>query len=112
MAAVDIKVVLLGHKNVGTQRFLSSSSFLRCSWNLSDVLLGFRVGCYALGKTSIFNRYVYDDFGKTSMVRTRWAEHRLTSLAAHAGPKHAPAIAQLVLRWANSDTRLSFYHCV
>jgi len=34
--AVDIKVVLLGHKNVG--------------------------------KTSIFNRYVYDDFGKTSMT--------------------------------------------
>jgi len=36
MGSVDIKVVLLGHKNVG--------------------------------KTSIFNRYVYDDFGKTSMT--------------------------------------------
>lgn len=37
-AASDLKLVLLGNKNVG--------------------------------KTSIFNRYVYDEFGKTSMVRT------------------------------------------
>jgi len=36
MSGPDIKVVLLGHKNVG--------------------------------KTSIFNRYVYNDFGKTSMT--------------------------------------------
>lgn len=36
MTAVDLKLVLLGHKNVG--------------------------------KTSIFNRYVYDEFGKTSMT--------------------------------------------
>jgi len=36
MSGPDIKVVLLGHKNVG--------------------------------KTSIFNRYVYDEFGKTSMT--------------------------------------------
>jgi len=36
MSAVDLKLVLLGHKNVG--------------------------------KTSIFNRYVYDEFGKTSMT--------------------------------------------
>jgi len=36
MAAVDVKLVLLGHKNVG--------------------------------KTAIFNRYVYDEFGKTSMT--------------------------------------------
>lgn len=35
-SAVDLKLVLLGHKNVG--------------------------------KTSIFNRYVYDEFGKTSMT--------------------------------------------
>lgn len=34
--SVDLKIVLLGHKNVG--------------------------------KTSVFNRYVYDDFGKTSMT--------------------------------------------
>ena len=38
MAAVDVKLVLLGHKNVG--------------------------------KTAIFNRYVYDEFGRTSMVPT------------------------------------------
>jgi len=36
MAATDVKLVLLGHKNVG--------------------------------KTSIFNRYVYDEYGKTSMT--------------------------------------------
>jgi len=36
MSAVDLKLVLLGHKNVG--------------------------------KTSIFNRYVYDEFGRTSMT--------------------------------------------
>jgi len=36
MSAVDLKLVLLGHKNVG--------------------------------KTSIFNRYVYDEFGNTSMT--------------------------------------------
>lgn len=36
MSAVDLKLILLGHKNVG--------------------------------KTSLFNRYVYDEFGKTSMT--------------------------------------------
>ena len=36
MSSVDLKLVLLGHKNVG--------------------------------KTSIFNRYVYDEFGRTSMT--------------------------------------------
>ena len=39
MAAVEVKLVLLGHKNVG--------------------------------KTAIFNRYVYDEFVRTSMVRSR-----------------------------------------
>lgn len=60
MSAADIKLVLLGHKNVG--------------------------------KTSLFNRYVYDEFGKTTMT-----------IGAYFGMKHVK-VKERIINLAIWDT--------
>jgi hypothetical protein len=69
--SADLKVVLLGHKNVGPCRTRGARrTRTHASHHLPPPT---RPRARCSGKTSVFNRYVYDDFIKTSMVRARVA---------------------------------------
>jgi hypothetical protein len=72
----DLKLVLLGHKNVGmfATPLLPIIAITHHRWSLIVSLIG---------KTSVFNRYVYDEFGKTSMVDTQITHTIDISLCHH-----------------------------
>ncbi len=64
--SVDLKVVLLGAKNVGAF-FEIRSACQNLGRSLHALPVPVVISC--AGKTSVFNRFIYDEYGKTSMVR-------------------------------------------